>query len=646
LTVAWRSDLDGDLGTSTADSDGTVSFAWASPSAGTHTLSLLVTDELGVPCTTSIRHTVGTPPGVSIELPLLGEVVNEGELAGFSALVQDAEDAPGALMVTWTSDLDGLLYSALADASGASAFADASLSLGSHTLTVTVVDTDGQSAAATRVLVVNGLPSAPTVSISPASPLTADALTVSVDAPAVAPEGDPLTYSYAWTRDGTAAGSTATVAAASTSRGKTWSVSVWANDGSGDGDIGTSSVVIGNTAPTLSSVEVTPDPAFSDSTLVCTASGYADADGDADASTYAWTIDGVAAGTGTTLAGPLAVGEVVTCTVTAFDGTSAGTVLSDSVTVENTAPTAPTVVIDPASPTADEALQCVVETASTDVDGDALAYTFSWTRDGVAFTALDRTDWPDDTVPADTTVAGEVWACTAVPDDALDEGPAATASVTIGASGGNCFASGGWSGSDTDDDGLPDDCLLSVLLVGGHGWTTDNIESTLLAREWDVDRVEASVLSAVTDFTGYDVVAVAYSADNRYLGDVLAANAAGEVGLVFHRGGSDDFSPSELGTSTYYQAGTCSVDDPTHFVTEPFGSGTLDVGYTYKTVVRGVLSTGRTLLSCTDASVVTHTTLRRLTTPYYGHDVGMPWAAEGEQLDIRSYAWAAGFGDF
>jgi len=66
--------------------------------------------------------------------------------------------------------------------------------------------------------------------------------------------------------------------------------------------------------------------------------------------------------------------------------------------------------------------------------------------------------------------------------------------------------------------------------------------------------------------------------------------------------------------------------------------------YTYKTIVNGASASASTLVSCTDPSLVVHPTARRLTTPYYGHDAGMPWSAVADTLDVRSYAWAAGFG--
>ena len=47
LNIQWKSDKDGELGTSTADSSGDVSFAFADLSNNTHTITLQVTDEVG-----------------------------------------------------------------------------------------------------------------------------------------------------------------------------------------------------------------------------------------------------------------------------------------------------------------------------------------------------------------------------------------------------------------------------------------------------------------------------------------------------------------------------------------------------------------------------------------------------------------------
>lgn len=582
LAVTWESDKDGVLGTSTPDSDGTVVFGWSGLSSGPHAVTLRAIDDLGAECTTSIQYTVGTPPDISIDSPAPSEVVNEGASLSFAALVSDVEDPSDNLSVAWESDLDGVLHTAYADSSGVAAFSESALSRGEHTLTATVTDTSGLSSRATTTFIVNGLPTAPSVSISPASPVTDDALVVSIDSPAVDPEGDPLSYLYQWTRDGVADSTGTTIGAASTTRGETWEVSVWAYDGYGDGLVGTASVVIGNSAPSLSSVDITPDPASRNDTLTCTASGYVDADGDADSSAYAWTINGTAAGTGATLAGPFTVGDVVTCTVTPFDGTDAGTPVSDSitisngapvvtslalsptdvytndtvtasvsatdpdgealtttyawtinsvaaastsntldgslagsfdrddvvevtvsvsdgvdtttstasVTIQNTPPTAPTLAFDPSLPEEAEALQCAIDVASTDDDGDTVSYSFTWLQDASAFTALDTTDYTDDTVPAGTTVAGETWTCTVVPDDGTDNGPSSAISTTI--DGGSCTSLTaawvtGWGSTYTS--GSLDwvsmmarqasygSCTVSIVGVG-RGWTAASLVAT------------------------------------------------------------------------------------------------------------------------------------------------------------------------
>ena len=204
-----------------------------------------------------------------------------------------------------------------------------------------------------------------------------------------------------------------------------------------------------------------------------------------------------------------------------------------------------------------------------------------------------------------------------------------------------CLGSGGWTLPDNDGDGLPDDCLLSVLLEDGGSYVTDNIETELLSRGWTVNYVTSSALASMTDFSTYDVVALTFPGSAQP--NAYAANAAGLVGMLIHRGGGS-FSDSGLGTDSFYQSGSCTVNDNTHFVTQAFALGPLNLDYVYKTIVNGASAGTSTLLSCTAPSLVVHPTLRRLTTPYYGHDSGMPWSTDADLLDVRSYAWAAGFG--
>ncbi len=96
-------------------------------------------------------------------------------------------------------------------------------------------------------------------------------------------------------------------------------------------------------------------------TILTPADGYATGEGlaigftgtvvDADQSTYAWSVDGAPAGTGTTLTGSFVGGAVVTCALTPYDGTDDGAaVASNLVTAVDTAPSVTTVTISPTTP--------------------------------------------------------------------------------------------------------------------------------------------------------------------------------------------------------------------------------------------------------------------------------------------------------
>ncbi|MDC0667745.1 LamG domain-containing protein [Nannocystis radixulma] len=91
----------------------------------------------------------------------------------------------------------------------------------------------------------------------------------------------------------------------------------------------------------------------------------------------------------------------------------------------NTPPTAPVVAIEPAMPTRVNDLTCVVATESEDAEGDSITYAFAWTRDG------EDAGVASETVTADQLEIGQVWECSATPNDGTDDGPAGTASATV-----------------------------------------------------------------------------------------------------------------------------------------------------------------------------------------------------------------------
>lgn len=91
-------------------------------------------------------------PTIEIVSPMYGYTVTTESSVDFLASVADEETAPTALRVSWTSDLDGDLHADSPDEDGDASFGAESLSIGSHTITATVIDTDGGSAVATTLL--------------------------------------------------------------------------------------------------------------------------------------------------------------------------------------------------------------------------------------------------------------------------------------------------------------------------------------------------------------------------------------------------------------------------------------------------------------------------------------------------------------
>ena len=100
--------------------------------------------------------------------------------------------------------------------------------------------------------------------------------------------------------------------------------------------------------------------------------------------TYAWAVNGVDIGeTGTTLDGSrFDKYDEVICIVTPGDGDDDGdAVASNSLTIENTAPSIDSVSINPTSPRPDDTLTCSYSGFADD-DGDSDLSTYSWTIDG------------------------------------------------------------------------------------------------------------------------------------------------------------------------------------------------------------------------------------------------------------------------
>ena len=235
-------------------------------------------------------------------------------------------------------------------------------------------------------------PSKPT--IDPASPLVATDLTASLGTGSTDADSDTITYYYEWQKNGGAWGDAGrTLDKSKTAKGESWKVRVRAGSGSPElfsAWVESDAVTIGDAAPTAPSKPTTSPatPLTADDLTSSEGTGSTDADSDAITYTYEWQKNGGSWGdAGRTLdKSKTAKGESWKVRVRAGSGSPelfSAWVESDAVVIGDTGPTAPSKpTISPASPSSGDDLAASPGTGSTDADGDAIAYTYQWQKDG------------------------------------------------------------------------------------------------------------------------------------------------------------------------------------------------------------------------------------------------------------------------
>ena len=433
LDIVWESDIDGVLSTDGASEDGTVGFSTDDLTPGEHAVTVTVTDSDGNVTTDTVVITVtenAGPTAPDVEIVPEPAYTNDDLFAVLTSFASDPDGDPISYTYTWT--VDGVFYT-----SGSDTSIPSSATAKGQEWCVEVVASDGveTSGSATDCLVVqNTPPSIESVDISPDEPGSGEALSCAYTGFEDL-DGDVDSSRYAWTVNGVYVGGGATLSDGFGS-GDTITCTVTPNDGEDDGISRSDTITIENSAPVLHSLLLTPESAYTDDGMLCTPGSTTDADGTSSfAYTFRWEIDGLAVTgeTGATLASDFHVKHnVVQCFATPYDGSESGSeVASNRVEIQNTPPTAPEIHVEPTAPEEEDDLICVIDVESTDLDGDSISYTFSWTVDGAGFAGSTSTTRPGDTVSSAHTAAGESWICTVTPFDGEDTGPSDSAGVTI-----------------------------------------------------------------------------------------------------------------------------------------------------------------------------------------------------------------------
>lgn len=423
LSVTISSDLDGLLAAPELGADGVLDTTVVLD-AGTHALTLSATDSGGhtgtaVATIRVVEGTYPTQPALRIDPtdPVTGDALH-------AEIVVDSTDPEGdPLTYVWSWTIDGQD----AGIDGPDVPAERVLRGDDWEVTLYAKDAVSESPRAVRAVTIgDAVPDPSPVEVTPADAAPGEPLTCSHVDP-IDPEGDPVTLSYGWTIDGADAGVDDDVLASGAQRGQVVTCSVYVDDGRVT--VFTSPEVrIGNAAPSISSVSISPTSGDRDTTFTCTAAGAADPDGDSVVLGYVWSVNGVATGTSRTFAGAFSRDDVLTCAVTPNDGYLSGaTVSSAALTVGDAAPSAPTVGFTLSEIVPGVPATCAVRTDGTDADGDSVSYLWSWTVDGVAASST------SDTLSTSSLTAGQTVTCTATSTDGILSGGSGSASLVVGA---------------------------------------------------------------------------------------------------------------------------------------------------------------------------------------------------------------------
>jgi hypothetical protein len=460
----------------------------------------------------------------------------------------------------------------------------------------------GDPIISTEVTVGNAQPVLGTVSLTPSSPTTVDSITAAPSGWSD-PDGDPEGYSFAWTINGSAAGdATDLLGNHLTTRGDVVQVEVTPFDGIDTGaTVLGGPVTIGNSAPTLGSVSITPNPALTGDALSCSWSGFLDADGDSDASTVEWFIDGTSAGTSTELSAGFSGGDTVTCVVTPHDGSDAGATVSATVVIDNTAPAVTSVTISPDPARTTDALSCSWS-GFTDADGDPDASTARWTINGIPAgtgTSLSSGYMGGDTVT-----------CLILPSDGTTSGTEVSTSIVIA----NTIPSID-SVSITSSDSPPK--TSSTLTCTWSGFADADGEADVSTVLW-MNSSGASLGTGLTlsgAFTGGDIISCTVTPyDGVETGTPLTSSPV-----------SIENSPPELELAALTPVPAYTDDTLScapGITTDP--DGDTSFSFTYRWEVGGVLLVSETASTLSTTHFSRGQTVSCEITPHDGSDAGTP----------------------
>lgn len=487
LVMSWYSDIEKTFSTQGADSSGNAAFN-ASLEIGTHVITVTATDTDGLSSTATASVTVNDLPSApSVSISPNPPASNESFSVGIDFPGVDAEGDTITYTYAWT--VDGIATSYTSSTIPASATSRGEI----WAVTVTANDYNGAGESDTAsVTVGNAAPVMSSVTLAPDPADVSD--TISCTPAASDNDGDSISYTYAWSINGS------TISTTNSSISSTWFekgddvvCTVTPSDSTESGTaMASSTLTISNAAPSVASASLTPTTSYEGSTLTCSAGSTSDPDGDTVSISYGWEVNGVAISpTSTTIDGTwFDKGDTVTCSVTPSDGTDSGAAVdSNTVTIQNTRPAIASASLTPTTGVVEgSTLTCTAGSTSDDDPADTVTVSYGWTVDGTTISATG------------TTLTGtyfdknDVVACVVTPNDGTASGTAVTSnSVTVGNTAptassvtlapGSVYTDtditatpSGWNDVDGDSEGYVYAWYVEGSLISGE--TSDTLDSS------------------------------------------------------------------------------------------------------------------------------------------------------------------------
>lgn len=474
------SDVDGTLWQGTPASGGAIAAQLSGLSAGTHVVTVSVTDEEAAEASATVGLVVNGG-GARVEVVIEPEMpTTTDELS--ATIVEPTSLEELEVSYTW-SEAGG------AEVSGQTLASDSTTRGESWRVLATVVDSDGTTSRATRVATIaNSPPTVGGATLIPDSPLRTDTLSCAVTEWQDA-DNDPDQSTYAWYRstelpDGSAGepirltGDSVTRDATDLQPDDVVFCRVTPLDAESVGSPAESNdVIIDNAAPTVAAVAVISDSYRVGDPLACDVDEPSDEEGDTVGFAWRWLRNGdpIEGATAPVLSGGFAAGDAIACAVTPRDTWDDGAeVVSPLATIASTAPDVGAVVLDGGSFCSDWMCRA---TEVVDPDGDtSFTYTYRWLVGGVDI------DWDVAILPAEQVDASQEVQCAlrAIDDDGMVGAEALSMVVTAqslapvvdsvavpshGRVGDllRCTAS------------VSDDCTASDGLITRYIWTVDGV---------------------------------------------------------------------------------------------------------------------------------------------------------------------------